>query len=155
MTGREELFTLPAMAGAKPRRLEQRAAGNGFRFSPDGKFVAYASRESGQPEVYVAAYPAFAPKRQVSNGGGGDDLQWRGDGRELFYKIRNGPAMSVDVRTGPVIEAGVPKELFRGVSAHFAAAADGKRFLVAVPVDTTPPPDEWMAVLNWNAELKQ
>ncbi len=149
-------FALPVAAGAKPQRLEETPGGIfDFRFSPDGKFVTYASGEAGRVEVYVAAYPAFAPKRQISNGGG-EDSQWRGDGRELFYGTRSGSVMSVDIRTGPVIDAGIPKVLLKTAGrVDFAAAADGKRFLLAAPVDTAPPPDVLMAVLNWSPELKQ
>jgi Tol biopolymer transport system component len=147
------LFALPA-SGAKPQVLEASALILDSRFSPDGKFLAYASSESGRTEVYVAAYPALAPKRQISTGGG-EFPQWRADGKELFYLAANGPVMSVDIRTAPAIEAGVPKVLFVvGRRAHFGVAADGKRFLVADTVDKSPPPAEWMVVLNWNADLK-
>ena len=66
--------------------------------SPDGRWVAFNADESGRWEVYVAAFPAFTSKRQVSSGGGVQP-QWRADGRELFYLAPDGSMMSVRVDT--------------------------------------------------------
>ena len=105
------------------------------RVSADGRWVAYDSDESGQVEVYVASFPDFTGKRQVSVAGG---LQpnWRRDGRELFYMTPRGAIMSVAIRTTPTLEPDTPKPLFTtnlvpssGWS-QYAVSPDGQRFLV-------------------------
>jgi Tol biopolymer transport system component len=75
------------------------------RVSPDGRWVAYNSLESGSLEVYVAAFPSFPQKRQLSAGGGAHP-QWRGDGRELYYLAPDRRLMAVDVRSGATLETG-------------------------------------------------
>src|SRR6185436_9731260 len=67
--------------------------------SPDGRWVAFNSNESGAWEVYMAAFPSFASKRQISHAGGSQP-QWRADGRELFYLAGDGTMMSVNVEPG-------------------------------------------------------
>jgi serine/threonine protein kinase/Tol biopolymer transport system component len=79
--------------------------------SPDGRWVSFNSDESGRWEVYVAAFPSFTSKRQVSSGGGVQP-QWRPDGRELFYVGLDGSMMSVRVSTGPEFTASAPVALF-------------------------------------------
>jgi Tol biopolymer transport system component/predicted Ser/Thr protein kinase len=129
----------------------------GYRFSPNGKFVAYTSYEGGPSQAAVASFPSFAEKRQVSvNGGQG--ATWRKDGRELFFRAGS-DLMSVEIQTEPRIEAGVPQALFRLPPSYpgflsFAPAGDGKRFLVIDnPQRNTP--TETMVVVNWAAELKE
>jgi Tol biopolymer transport system component len=103
-----------------------------FRFSPNGKFVAYTSYESGRQQVMVAAFPSFSEKRQVSLAEGRNAV-WGKDGRELFFRTGEN-LMSVEVRTEPRIEAGVPQVLFRLADTRrgslWTASRDGKRFLV-------------------------
>jgi hypothetical protein len=133
------------------------------RFSPDGKWIAYASNESGSWQVYVQSFPAQGGKAQVSNNGGAQP-QWRRDGKELFYISSERKLMAVDVKLiGSTFAAEAPKELFAlrlqtlnlpGPRNYFAATADGQRFLVAsVPEEriTTP----MTVVLNWTADLKR
>lgn len=82
------------------------------QFSPDGRWVAYQSNESGRPEVFGQGYPASAGKWQISTAGGVAP-RWRADGRELFY--RNDDAlMAVPVTTGASFSAGRPAVVFRG-----------------------------------------
>lgn len=106
-----------------------------YHFSPDGKWIAYNSNESGRVEVYVASFPDLRPKRQVSNGGGCQPL-WRGDGRELFYLQLDGKLMSVEIETTSGLEPTVPKQLFQtSISPNplwnqYSVSKDGKRFLV-------------------------
>jgi hypothetical protein len=123
--------------------------------------VAYTSREFGRDEVFVASFPSFGVKRQISSGGG-DVPRWTKDGRELFFREPPGTLMSAEIRTGPKIEATVPRRLFpygdnssRPSSNQFGVTADGKRFLIQEPVHKTGPSAEIMVVLNWAAELKQ
>jgi hypothetical protein len=87
------------------------------RVSPDEHWVAYQSEEAGRWEVYIAAFPSFREKRQVSNGGGCQPY-WRRDGKELFYlgfggKGLVGKIVSVGVKGGSSIETNLPKSLFQ------------------------------------------
>jgi serine/threonine-protein kinase len=82
------------------------------RFSPDGKWLAYVSDESGQFEVYVRPFPGPGPKRLVSNDGG-TEPHWRADGQEIFYRIGDA-VMAADVTTTGQFRASVPHLLFRG-----------------------------------------
>jgi eukaryotic-like serine/threonine-protein kinase len=105
----------------------------------DGRYwVVYTSNESGQLEIYVESFPRGAPKRQVSTNGGMQP-RWRRDGKELFYMSFDRKLMAVDVKTGPELEFGAPKELFqtrlsRGGSStppvlRYDVTRDGKRIL--------------------------
>jgi eukaryotic-like serine/threonine-protein kinase len=104
------------------------------QFSPDVRYIAYTSDESGQDEVYVQPFPQTGAKWQVSSDSG-QDPQWRQDGKELFY-IGDGQLMAVPIEPTPVFHAGNPKPLFPvNVAPHefrssYAATSDGKRFLV-------------------------
>jgi serine/threonine protein kinase len=126
--------------------------------SQDGRWVAYESPESGRSEVYVAAYPAFAGKRQVSIAGGCQPL-WRRDGRELFYLTLDGKLEAVDVRGGATLDTSVPHTLFRApitVNANageYCVTGDGKRFIFREPVGETAAPIN--VVVNWTAGLKR
>ncbi|HKA36470.1 MAG TPA: hypothetical protein VKH43_06585, partial [Thermoanaerobaculia bacterium] len=107
-------------------------------FSPDGRWVAYSSNESGRYEVYVQPFPGPGGKYQISTGGGGMPV-WRRDGKELFYLAADQRLMAVPVQTGATFEPGSPAPLFamrqkNDPDRHFDVSADGQRFLVAVPV---------------------
>lgn len=158
-----DLWVLPLEGDRQPFPLlqtefnEQQA-----RFSPNGKWVAYTSDESGTTQVYVQSFPASGNKWQVSTGGG-DQPRWRRDGRELFYLAADGKLVAVEVKTDGTFEAGVPKPLFElhsptvagPFAISYAATADGQRFLVlrsAVEQASTTP---ITVVVNWAAEVKQ
>jgi Tol biopolymer transport system component len=107
------------------------------RISPDGKWVAYMSLESGQPEINVASFPAFTDRRQISIGtDGAVQPLWRADGKELFFIGRDQTLMAVDVKPGATLETGMVRPLFRtGITTSsqvylYAVARDGKRFLI-------------------------
>jgi Tol biopolymer transport system component/DNA-binding winged helix-turn-helix (wHTH) protein len=126
--------------------------------SPDGRWIAYNATDSGRWEVYVAAFPGFTGKRQVSSNGGGEAL-WRRDGKELFYLGMDGKLMAVDVKAGDVIETGAPKALFQtrlvvvAVNDQYCVTGDGQRFLLAEPVSNSA--GRMNMVLNWTAALKR
>lgn len=126
--------------------------------SPDGHWVAYNSLESGRWEVYVAAFPSFNDKRQVSSSGGCQPV-WRKDGRELFYRTLGGKLMAVEVKAGSTLQTGVPLFLFQTparlnpVMNEYAVVDDGKKFLLREPVGETTAPIT--VVLNWSTELKK
>ncbi len=129
--------------------------------SPDGRWIAYASDESGRFEIYVTQFPEKRGRWQVSTTGGSQPV-WKGDGKELFYLGPEQTLMSVAVRAGDAFEAKVPTPLFKAnfpavVPAfwrNYGATADGQRFLVCelVPEAAASPIN---VVLNWTAALKK
>jgi eukaryotic-like serine/threonine-protein kinase len=131
----------------------------GAQFSPDGRWIAYSSDESGAYEVYVRSFPDAAGKWQVSTRGGAGPI-WRRDGKELYYYAPDGKLMSVAVKSGAGFETGAPAALFgfRSASivtvAPYAASADGQRFLLNTVVDESGNAP-LTVVLNWTAGLKQ
>ena len=80
--------------------------------SPDGRWIAYAGNESGQWEIYIAAFPSFGNRRQASNAGGMAPV-WRADVKELFYLTPDGKLMSVSFKSGAQPETSIPVELFQ------------------------------------------
>ena len=138
-------------------------------FSPDMRWIAYTSSESGRPEVYVRPFtasgasgssgaPSFGQgKWQISKDGGGL-AKWRADGKELIFRAPNGSPMAVDVTTtGAAFQAGVPKQLFALTPnvGDWDVTADGKRFLAAVPPVQQTAQTPITVVLNWEAGLKR
>ena len=129
---------------------------NEFHFSPDSRWIAYHSDESGRREVYVASLPSFHQKRQVSRDGGANP-RWRGYGRELFFLARDGTVMVADITTGAAVEASIPRRLFKtnlqGLLSmdQYDVTADGQRFLVNEVV--TKVAEQLNVVLNWHADL--
>jgi hypothetical protein len=117
-------------------------------FSPDARWIAYGSPESGRDEVYVRPYPGPGGQMQVSTRGGARP-HWSNDGREIVYVDADGDliALPVDTRTG--FETGAPRRLFRvGSRAVWDAAGDHSRFLVTVRgPDVVDPPLK--VVTNW------
>jgi eukaryotic-like serine/threonine-protein kinase len=152
MNGRT-IFRQPPGAAAKPEPLYQTEFDTDEpHVSPDGRWIAFASNESGRWEIYTAAFPSFSEKKQVSSGGGMNPL-WRRDGRELFYLTQDGKLMTMDVKTGAAFETGPPKLLFQtSIQAdprwdRYAVSADGQKFLYGEPVESAAPPIH--VVLNW------
>jgi eukaryotic-like serine/threonine-protein kinase len=129
------VIAVPAFGQGSPIRLPQSTEIDETHVSNDGRWVAYNSDESGEWEVYVASFPEFAGKQQVSVAGG---LQpnWRRDGRELFFVTPDGEMMSVAISTVPTLRIDTPKRLFTtnlvptpGWS-QYSVTPDGQRFLV-------------------------
>jgi Tol biopolymer transport system component len=131
------------------------------RFSPDGRWLAYISDESGRFEVYVQPYPGPGGKWQVSTDGGTEPV-WNPNGRELFYR-EGDKMMAVDVTTQPSFSAGKPKMLFEGpylptpvTFPNYDVSPDGQRFLMLKSVDQSQAaPTQINVVLNWFEELKR
>ncbi len=125
--------------------------------SPDSRWIAYVSNESGTAEVYLQPFslpPAISdggPKVLLSRGGGMAP-HWRADGKEIFYQALNGTLMSVAVTTVGALRPGVPLSLFH-LAGKWDAAGAGDRFLVSVPVEPDVPP--FTVVLNWQEESKK
>jgi Tol biopolymer transport system component len=131
------------------------------QFSPDTKWVAYSSNETGNWEVYVSPFPSGTSKWQVSRGGG--EPRWRRDGKELFYLSAEGKMMAVPVRLGTSFEAGSPLVLFQThlrqpISAQdvfsYDVTGDGQKFLVNTKVDE-PNAAPLSIILNWASEMEK
>ena len=121
------------------------------RFSPDGKWLAYVSDETGKDEVYVQPFPPTGAKWQISVAGG-NAPRWRGDGKEFFYTGLDFVRKAVEIKTSPGFEAGVPKDLFKTPNAWGSdVTPDGQRFLVNMPAADNPP-SPTTVVLNWATE---
>ncbi len=130
------------------------------RFSPDGRWIAYSSNESGRYEIYVRPYPGPGGKWQISTEGGTEPV-WNPKGHELFY--RQGQKMfAVDYSAEPTFSAGKPKVLFEGPYVQtprsfpdYDVSPDGQRFLMLKAPEQGQAPSPINVVLNWNDELKQ
>ena len=130
------------------------------QFSPDGKWVAYASNETGKWEIYVTSFPEARGKWQVSTGGG-EQPRWRGDGKEIFYLSTNGRMMAAPVTTGGNFDSGTPVALFQAAPRQpilvydlfvYDVSRDGQRFLINTPVKQTEM-QPLSLILNWHANL--
>jgi len=135
---RSYLVLVPTAGGMPVSLLNTKANETNGQISPDGKWVAYASDESGNWEIYVTSFPGTAGKWQVSRGGGSEP-RWRGDGKEIFYIAPSGMLMAVPVDAQSVFATGIPAPLFQihgraAISSTdiftYDVAKDGKRFLV-------------------------
>ena len=123
-------------------------------FSPDGRWIAYRSNESGTNEIYVQAFPGGGTKRQISLGGGAFP-RWRRDGKEILFVARGGQLMSVTVAPGATFEASAPRSLFtaRMMSDNFYdVSADGERILIDVAPAEQPAVPVTL-VRNWASAL--
>ena len=132
------------------------------QFSPDGKWVAYASNENGRWEVYVTSFPEAHGKWQVSNAGG-EQPRWRGDGKELFYISPDGKIMAAPVKTGVNFDAEGPLVLFQANPRELVATSeqltydvsdDGQRFLINTQMKQTETAP-MSVVLNWSTSLNK
>ncbi|MGI0149821.1 MAG: hypothetical protein ACREDF_09865, partial [Thermoplasmata archaeon] len=127
--------------------------------SPDGRFLAYVSEETGVPQVYVQSFPNGEQRVQVSSQGGSEP-RWRDDGRELFFLRADRVMMAAPVFLRPKFQAAEPTPLFQThvpVLAnpyrwHYDVSADGQRFLVNTAPASVPPPAIHV-VLDWRALL--
>jgi DNA-binding winged helix-turn-helix (wHTH) protein/Tol biopolymer transport system component len=156
-TTKLDLWALP-LADRKPFPVLQSPFNEMHgQVSPDGRWIAYASDESGTWEVYVQAFPDAGAKRTISSSGGAEP-QWKRDGRELYYLAPDGTLMAVPVRTSErVLDAGRPLPLFQvripsdiiTFRNHYAPSADGQRFLIDSADDHEP----INIVVNWTALL--
>jgi serine/threonine protein kinase len=162
--GEFDLWMLPSTADRTPVGVLRTTFQEGYaRLSPDGRWMAYVSDESGRNEVYVRAFPSGDGKRQVSTQGGLEPM-WRGDAKEMFYLAPDRSLMSVVVRGGTTFEANPPTRLFETRMSvvsnpsytrnQYVVSADGQRFLINQP-DAGTPLSPITVVVNWQAALKQ
>ena len=129
-------------------------------FSPDGRWIAYVSDESGRNEIYVAPFPGPGEKTAVSTDGGSEPV-WPRGGKILFY--RNGDAMiAVEIGTSPTLSVGKPRIVFKkpyersiALWPNYDAAPDGLRLLMVKGNDAAAAPSFVNIVLNWALELRK
>ena len=156
-----DLWLLPLDEPRTPRPLlTSRANEVEAQVSPDGRWLAYSSDESGSWEVYVQPFPEVGQKYVVSLGGGVEP-HWRRDGGELFYLGTDGRLMAVDVKAGSTFAAGAPRALFRapvtGVNVYinqYTVSPDGQRFLIDSGQRNTPIAPITVLV-NWTALVRR
>jgi serine/threonine-protein kinase len=139
--------------------------------SPDGRWLAYESDESGQREIYVRPFPNVSAGRWQVSGSGGTRPLWSRNGRELFYMTTAGPEatlMSAPIQPGATWSAGTPTKLFSGrffftetgigEGRTYDVSPDGRRFLMIKEANGSDQPAtsaSLIVVLNWLEELKQ
>jgi Tol biopolymer transport system component/tRNA A-37 threonylcarbamoyl transferase component Bud32 len=151
------LWAIPVSRAEKPSQiLTSNFRPRHAQFSPDGRWVAYSSIESGREEIYVQSVPPG--RRLVVTGTGGSGPAWRRDGRELFYVAGDGRLTAVPTTIGATsIEFGPPQSLFPARVGNFKreyeASPDGERFLIATPV--LPGGAAITVVLNWQTLLER
>jgi eukaryotic-like serine/threonine-protein kinase len=153
-----DLWALPLMGDRQPFPVVQTPfQERDGQFSPDVKWIAYQSNESGHFEIYVQPFPGGGPKTQISSNGG-IQVRWRQDGKELFYVSLDDRLMALPLKSGTdgnTFEAGVPVPLF---ATHISGAgqqnrqqyivsADGQRFLMNTVTNEAPSPIT--LILNW------
>ncbi|MGH9203283.1 MAG: TolB family protein, partial [Vicinamibacterales bacterium] len=165
----DDAWVLPVVGPGEARPIARSKFGEGSaKFSPDGRWIAYSSTESGKPEIYVQPFPKLGPKIQISNAGGTDPV-WRRMGGELYYR-QDDKMMMVSVETsGPELRATAPKMLFEGpyyegtgascemggpAAANYDVTPDGQRFLMVRDNTGVVFATRAIVVLNWAEELK-
>jgi Tol biopolymer transport system component len=136
-----DIWVLPLFGDRKPYALLATPATEYWpAFSPDGKWIAYSSTESGESELYVMQFPPTGKKWQISSSGGGFQARWRRDGKELFYMTQNRTLMAATVNgSGSSFEVRGRQVLFETKFAHgqyhaYDVSADGQRVLINTAV---------------------
>ena len=157
-----DIWVLGLEGERKPRPFLQTASNESSpKFSPDGRWLAYASDESGRQEIYVRPFPGPGRKWQISTEGGTEPV-WARNGQELFY--RNGDKMmAAAVETKPAFAAAKPKLLFAAhyekspypFLADYDVTPDGWRFLMIRASEQESAPTQLNVVLNWSDEVRR
>jgi Tol biopolymer transport system component len=155
-----DIWTLPLEGERKPiAQLQTPHLECCSVFSPDGRFLAYVSDESGEYEIYAMPYPATGRKWQISSHGGFWP-HWRSDGREILYQAPDGTVTAAEVaEVGPTLSVGAVKPLFKtrvGAGTEYVLwpTADAQRFLVVEPVESEVS-RPLTVVLGWQALLSR
>ena len=160
-TANYRLWILPLAGDRHPYRFYSvDCSQHHGQFSPDGKWIAYSSDETGDFEVYVQPFPATGAKSQISTHGGAQP-RWRGDGKEMYYRSRDGKLMAVSIRVGAKLEVGLPQVLFQAspdplypaIATSYDVTRDGKRFVINTALDDGRG-SPITVIVNWAAQLK-
>ena len=171
----QDLWALPLGAESKTRDkkpfplIESEFNKGQAQVSPDSRWLAYTSTESGRPEVYVIPFSTESTNAAVGkwaiSTAGGSAPRWRGDSKELFYLTPDRMLMSVEVKTSPQgFDRGVPQALFAAqsdippadISMHiYSISADGKRFLIRTAAGVREEQPPLTVVVNWLAAVKK
>jgi Tol biopolymer transport system component/predicted Ser/Thr protein kinase len=164
------VLDMTAEGGEAEPLLESQFAQTGTQLSPDGRWVAYNTNESGEMQIVVRPFPEVTQGKWQVSVRGGANPRWRGDGRELFYLAPDGMIMAVAVTPGETFEFGPPRALFdsglatalanRELDIFLNVTPDGERFLITQPVlapgDAAEPPAASIHVIvNWRAALAE
>ena len=160
--GQRDLAILSRETGTAEARLATSFEETGAAISPDGRWMAYQSDESGQPEVYVRPFPNIDEGKWPVSSTGGSLPVWSKDGRELFFLDAEGLLSVVDVGAGDGFTASRPKRILErsfyvsGQGLVYDVSNDGKRFLM-IEEDPADPiaPTEIRLILNWFEELER
>jgi Tol biopolymer transport system component len=157
LLGFHDIYRLTAGGGAKPQPWLKTQFLEGWgAVSPDGRWAAYHSNETGRDEIYVQAFPELRGKRQVSQAGG-DYPQWSSDGRELYWLAASGTVVAAEVKPEQAgIESGKPEALFRfpeTMFPWFQTSSDTKHFLVMEPEAGSERDVRMVVIQNWPAKL--
>jgi Tol biopolymer transport system component len=159
-----DIWVLPLTGDRKPIPFMQTQFRERYgQFSPDGRWIAYSSTESGRDEVYVAPFPGPAVKWQISSNGGAWP-RWRGDGREIFYEDAEGRLVAASVDgSGAAFVVGAVQPLFMprmrstawagSTSYNYDVTADGQRFLINT-ADESQSDTPITLLLNWAGNLR-
>ncbi len=156
-------FGPDGQAGEPVTFLSTAAAEGSPKLSPNGRFLAYRSNESGRSEIYVRPFPNGTGKRQVSVNGG-SQLRWGSDGKELFYVEGEAALMAISVSTEGAFTLGQPQHLFEssdllqpgGSTPTYDVSADGERFVMIAPVEgEESAPPAIRIVQNWYDEFRE
>ena len=149
--------------GGSDTPLDDGTANSGTgAISPDGRWLAYWSDQTGRPEVYIQPFPSGGARTPVSINGG-DAPKWSADGRELYY-LSGRTMMSVEVDTEPSLRVGRPVELFDatpyrrnnpGASAQYDVAPDGRFLMIRTATLRAETADNLIVITNWTQELTE
>jgi eukaryotic-like serine/threonine-protein kinase len=155
-----DVMGVPLEGDGPPTPLVQTPFNEGFgKISPDGRFIAYASNESGRPEIFVRPLSGSAGRVRVSHNGGMQP-RWRGDGKELYFVSETGRIMASMITISPALEVGVPVDLsieterdLVGARYVYDVTDLGRRFLVVrkAASQSLPP---ITVLLNWPALVR-
>lgn len=154
-----DIWVLPMNGEAKPYPLLKSEFNESqAHFSPDGRYFAYVSNESGREEIYIQSFPVGAGKWRVSTNGGWVP-KWRRDGKELYYEAIDKKLMAVPVKLDGSVEIGSATALFQteitvGSPNRYAVAPDGQRFLINSPLQSGQEAP-FNVILNWTSTLKK
>ena len=156
------MWLLPTSGDRTPMAYMQTAASeSGGRFSPDGKWLAYVSDESGRPEIYVRSFSGSSGKWQVTTEGGIQPM-WRSDGKELYYVDANRTLVAVKIDASKAIPFGEHNALFKisyptnspwRARNRYVPVENGQKFFVNDAADDANRVPMTL-ILNWQSSLK-